>query len=71
MKERFIERYKEAVKKFFNVYKDDSDSKMIKGYIVNEYEDILKEEFEMKHEEVQEIFDDLYWNLYVRKEVRK
>ena len=65
MKERFIERYKEAINKYFNAF--DSDGRMIRNYIVSEYEHILEEEFEMKHEEVREVYDELYKQRYGKK----
>ena len=68
MKERFIKRYKDAVMKYFNTGAGDPDSSMIRNYIVNEYEQILEEEFGMKHEEVHAIYNELYIERYAKEE---
>lgn len=67
MKERFIQRYKDALNKYFNTGKGDPDGRLIWNYIVSEYEHILEEEFGMSHEEVREIYDELYKQRYGKK----
>lgn len=70
MKERFIQRYKDAIIKYFNASSSDTDGRMIKNYIVSEYENILEEEFGMKHEEVHAIYNELYIERYAKEERR-
>lgn len=65
MKEKFIQRYKDAINKYFNTYSGDSDGRLIRNYIISEYGNILREEFGMTHEETREIYDEMYANHYM------
>ena len=60
MKERFIQRYKNAIKDYFE-YPGNGEGKRAKLYILNEYEKILEEEFNMTHLATRELYDKLYW----------
>ena len=63
MKEKFIKRYMDSVNDYFN-YDSDTDGRMVRHYVVEEYEKILEEVFEMKHEEVKAIYFELYNKKY-------
>ena len=64
MKERFIERYKNTILSYFN-YKGSGEGKRAIIYVMNEYENILQEEFGLTHEEVRCIYNELYDKQYI------
>lgn len=67
MKERFIERYKTVINKYFDTSGADRDGRLIRNFIVDEYQKILEEEFEMSHKEVRDIYNELYNERYGKK----
>ena len=68
MKERFIQRFKKSINKYFNTGKGDPDARLIRNYIISEYEHILEEEFGMSHDETRAIYDELYRQYYGKEE---
>lgn len=61
MKERFLERYEKAITDYFDCA-GDSTGKMVRYYIVREYEKILHEEFDVPLEQLQERYSEIYWS---------
>ena len=70
MKEKFLQRYKDAVMAYFN-YPGSGEGHREKLYIADEYEKIMIEEFEMTHEELRQIYHELYWSVYGGKQYEK
>ena len=66
MKERFIQRLKDAIETYF-AYIGDVEGSIIRNYIVAEYKKILEEEFGMSHKETEAIYNEMYWNTYGEK----
>lgn len=69
MKERFIQRYKDKVNAYFNYTMTGEGHRAIM-YVISEYEAILQDEFGMSHEEVREIYDELYKQHYFKEVVQ-
>lgn len=68
MKEKFIERYKNTIRAYFE-YPGTGEGHRAILYVMNEYEKILQEEFNMTNSETRAIYDELYNHYYM--EVRK
>ena len=66
-KNRFIERYKAEVIKYFNWSSSDQEGRLIQYFISREYERILKEEFDMTENEVSELYQQLYAETYSKE----
>ena len=65
MKEKMRKRYKKAVWDYFS-YDGDSEGRIIKHYIIREYEDILVEECGMDVDIINMMFQSLYNEYYVK-----
>ena len=63
MKERFFERYENAVHEYFD-YNGDDTGKLIRGYIMDEYKDILVEEFKVPEKDVSKRYHEIYAQTY-------
>lgn len=59
----FITRYKNAIREYFG-YRGDDEGRTIKNYIMTEYEKILEEEFDMKEEDIRNIYNSMYKEFY-------
>lgn len=64
MKDRFIKRYRDNILAYFS-YKGTGEGHRAILYVMNEYERILEEEFEMTHEEVRAIYNNMYKDYYM------
>ena len=63
-KRRFIDRYKKAVMDFFYYPSCDREGRIIRHYIINEYENILIDEFDVAKSELLSMYQDLYQQAY-------
>lgn len=64
MKDKFIKRYRDKIHAYFS-YKGTGEGRRAILYVISEYERILEEEFNMTHEEVRSIYDEMYANCYM------
>lgn len=64
MKDKFIKRYKDKLHAYFS-YGDIGEGHRAIMYVVSEYERILEEEFNMTHDEVRAIYDEMYANYFM------
>lgn len=62
-KERFINRYKNTIDAYFN-YPGNGEGHRAILYVMEEYQRILEEEFDMSYEEVRAIYDEKYDKKY-------
>ncbi len=67
MREVFIKRYEDAIKAYFN-YPESGEGKRVKWYIMDEYENILLQVFDMDYLDVRKIYDELYDERYMQEE---
>ena len=67
MKDIFIQRYKDKVMDYFN-WTYDSDGRMIRRGVFEEYAKILQEVFGMTEKEVSDMYHTLYAEKYFKKE---
>lgn len=65
MRDKFIKRYKQAVRDYFDtVKKSDPEIRLIKYEIVREYERILQEVFAVSHSEIEKAYEEIYWQTF-------
>lgn len=63
MKEIFLNRYKEAIREYFN-YSGSGEAKRKRLYILDEYERILNEVFGVLKQDTRTIYEKLYFECY-------
>lgn len=63
MRDRFIKRYRDNILAYFS-YKGTGEGRRAILYVMSEYERILEEEFNLTHEEVRSIYDEMYSDYY-------
>ena len=66
MKERFIKRYENACRNYFN-YQQGGEGARRLLYILEEYKKILQEEFSVEEKLTSEIYHKLYWEKYGKR----
>ncbi len=65
MKEKFIKRYMDSINEYFR-YTLSDDGKLVRYYIMGEYEKILHEEFDMSNEDTRNIYNSIYAGYYFK-----
>jgi len=65
MKNIFIERYEDAIERYFSC-NGDYYTRSARIEVVSEYERILKEVFKMTDKEVKEIYNKMYADHYFK-----
>ena len=68
IEEMLLRRYEESIREYFG-YGGDSQGRIIKHYIMGEYEKLLKEEAGYTQEKVNEIYDRIYDETYFKGSV--